>query len=978
MPRAERPLERDGSPLVEFASDLRKLREGAGGPSYRELGRRAHYSSTTLSDAAGGRRLPSLDVTLAYVRACGGDVEQWERRWHSVAAKSTALMTERAIDDDEHAPYVGLRPYGGDDADRFFRRERLTEDLLRRVAAQRFVAVFGPSGSGKSSLLRAGFVPRLTARALVFTPGAHPLEECALQLAAATGDRPGAVHDELASEPRGLHRLVRRELADGPSGAYIVIVLDQFEELFTVCQDERERSRFITMLLTAATAEGSRCRVVLGVRADFYPHCALNPELAEALQDAQVTVGPMSSDELRRAISQPAIQAQCTVENALLTSLIAYTHDRPGVLPLLSHALLETWRRRRGATLTHAGFQASGGFEGALVKTAEAVFTRFDDRQRDLARDLFQRLTAPGKGTEDTKRRISTAELDDDPVLARIVDQFTQARLLTRGEDSLELAHEALIKAWPRLGTWLAEDREGQRVHRELTDAAAAWRRHDQDPSVLLRGNRLAVIRDWADRTGRPSAKEHAFLKVSITADERERDTKRRMIRRQRQLLALLSVLLLLAVSVTVYATHSQEQADSERNKAIALKVLTDISELSRIDPDLAAQLSLVAYRLAPSAATLDGFIAAAADRVVLTPVIDDPNSAHAADDGRAVLYTSSRENVTQIWQFSNQQWRRHVDLVGGWGASAGSGIAATSDNHPDKAPKVRIWNVEQPQRPEETSVIPEPARLGTLSPDGRLLVTLDIPSDPASPRRADTAKLWDLKDPRQPLQLGPISCEERPDIGKSFVMRAAFLGTGAVLLHCGIDPGISTTAIPAKSMQIWEIGKTGRITKSGQLGPVRTDNSGSSVIVNEKIALTREPRGLTLWDMENLREPREILTTVPLDGRLGSGAIAPKLDLVAIADDEGRLTIRSLRELGSVLHTINLPGRIGVLQSLAFHPHDKALIGTSLGAVSTAWRWNLDPERAAAAVCARPRAPITAAQWDKYFPGISVKPPCE
>jgi hypothetical protein len=180
--------------------------------------------------------------------------------------------------------------------------------------------VFGPSGSGKSSLIRAGLVPRLTTTVVV-TPGAHPLEECAIQLAAVTDSSASAVHQELTSGPRSLHRLVRQTLAAERSGTEIVIVVDQFEELFAVCQDEAERSQFITMLLTAATADGSRCRVVIGVRADFYPHCALNPELAEALRDAQITVGPMAPDELRRAISQPAIQAKCTVESALLATV---------------------------------------------------------------------------------------------------------------------------------------------------------------------------------------------------------------------------------------------------------------------------------------------------------------------------------------------------------------------------------------------------------------------------------------------------------------------------------------------------------------------------------------------------------------------------------------------------------------------------------------------------------------------------------
>ncbi|OXM50344.1 hypothetical protein CFP71_28355 [Amycolatopsis thailandensis] len=976
MPRAERPLEADGSALTEFAADLRTVRDNAGGPSYRELARRAHYSSTTLSDAAGGRRLPSLEVTLAYVRACGGDVEQWERRWRLVATELTAPTTRPPAADDGSAPYVGLRPYGGGDADRFFGRERLTEDVLRRVAGQRFVAVFGPSGSGKSSVLRAGLVPRLASTVVVvFTPGGHPMEECAIQIAAAIGGRPGAVHDELTSEPRGLHRLVRQALVSEPSEAEIVIVVDQFEELFTVCQDDRERSAFITMLLTAASAADSRCRIVIGVRADFYPQCALHSELAAALQDAQVTVGPMSVDELRLAITEPARRAHCAVESALLTTLVAQTHGRTGVLPLLSHALLETWRRRKGNTLTLAGFQASGEFDGALAKTAEAVFATLDEPQQDQARDLFRRLTALGAGTEHTRRRISTGELDEDPTLVQVVDRFTQSRLLTRGEDTVELAHEALIKAWPRLAAWLADDREGQRVHRELTDAAAAWRRHGRDPSVLLRGTRLAVVGDWVGHGGRPSAKEQEFFDASIAADARERDGKRRATRRQHRLLALLTVLLVLAISITVYALHAQQQVAHERNTAIALKALDDINSLARSAPGEAALLSLAAYRLAPSAPTRDSLIAAAADQAVVDNDDGSPLTAQAAADGQTVLKPSTDDNTTRLYRVSNNQWTQHGTLRGGWSASAGGNVAATSDNEPTRAPKVRVWNVERPQMPEESAAIPIPARVGALSADGRLLVTLDVPSGPDGVGRTASAKLWNLDEPRRPRLLGPLSCDERPDLGQSFIFGTRFLGNEAILLHCLIDSGNATP--PARSVPLWDINELGKPTRTGQLGVTRADPWGSAVIVDDRVGLTREARGLTLWNIENLSQPQEEPTPIALKESLNAGAISSNANLVAIADDDGSITIRDLRELGAVLHAIALPGRIGFVHSLAFEPDGKTLIGSSIGDVTVAWRWTLDPEAAAKAVCARPHPPIAAARWNTYFPGIRYTEPC-
>ncbi|MFI7121906.1 helix-turn-helix domain-containing protein [Amycolatopsis sp. NPDC049868] len=978
MPRAERPLEPDGSALAEFAADLRKLRKTAGGPAYRELARRVHYSSTTLSDAAGGRRLPSLEVTLAYVRACGGDVEKWDRRWRSVAAELAASTTGLPTEDDEAAPYVGLRPYGGGDAGRFFGRERLTEDLLRRITVQRFVAVFGPSGSGKSSLLRAGLVPRLASKVIVFTPGGHPLEECAIQLAAATGSWPSVVRGELTSEQRGLHRLVRQALVAEPPNAEVVIVVDQFEELFTVCQDERERSDFITMLLTATSAASSRCRVVIGVRADFYPQCALRTDLTEALQDAQVTVGPMTSDELRLVITQPAQQARCAVESALLTTLVTQTHGRTGVLPLLSHALLETWRRRKGNTLTLAGFQASGEFDGALAKTAEAAFAALDDHQQALARDLFLRLIALGEGTEDTKRKIGTEELDDNPVLAEVVHQFTQARLLTRSEGSLELAHEALIKAWPRLAAWMAEDRDGQRIHRELTDAAAAWRRHNRDPSVLLRGTRLAVVGDWVDHGGHPSAKEREFLNASIAADTSERHAKRRVVRRQRQLLAVLAAVLLLAVSIAAYATHAQRQANRERVTTIVLKALASIGELSRTNPELAAQLSLAAYRMAPSPPTLDGLIAAAADSDALVPEDNaTPTRASVTSDGRTVLHWSAHTKGTQIWRFANQALTMQGTLRGGPYASiSADGHIAMTGEGPRHSSVVRIWNTRRPAQPEEMSTLPTPVEVGDLSSDGRLLITIDQMSRPSLPvMSGDSVKLWDLSDPRQPRHVSTIFCADQLAREPGRVMDARFAGTRGAVIECGTDNYSGST----KTVQVWDVGQPEKPRQAGALGVARTILFGSGLLVNGDIGVTKEDHGLTIWDMRNLYKPREAASAGPGALRIDTAAIAPSVNLIAIAGADRRVTIRNTRNPEVVLHNIVVPGKTGVIASLGFESDGKTLVGTGPDPdVSIVWRWVLDPERAAMAVCGKVYAKIAESEWVSYFPGVAYRSPCE
>ncbi|GAA3439209.1 hypothetical protein [Kutzneria kofuensis] len=378
MPRGERPLDPGDTPLLRFAADLRKLREKAGNPVYRELSRRAHYSAPSLSDAAGGRKLPTLAVTLAYVAACDGDTAAWEQRWREVAAE---LAYDATPETSGRPPYLGLSAFQIEDADRFFGRDDLVAELLEQVRNRRFVGVFGASGAGKSSLLRAGLVAAAEYRALVFTPGAHPLEEAAVQVGGLTGVSTVTLRAEFADDPTALHLRVRETLPDED----LLLVVDQFEELFTLCADEAERQAFVAALVHAATVETSRTRVVIGVRADFLGHCTQLLDLREALRGGQVLVGPMTADELRVAITKPAAGLGQGVEAALVTRLIADAVGQPGVLPLVSHALLETWRRRQGVTLTLAGYDAAGGIRHAIAQTAEAVYAGFDAARSRIA-----------------------------------------------------------------------------------------------------------------------------------------------------------------------------------------------------------------------------------------------------------------------------------------------------------------------------------------------------------------------------------------------------------------------------------------------------------------------------------------------------------------------------------------------------------------------------------------------------------------
>ncbi|SFR28668.1 WD40-like Beta Propeller Repeat [Lentzea waywayandensis] len=611
MPRTERPLDCEDTELGRFAADLRKLREKAGKPSYRALASRAHYSAATLSDAAGGKKLPSLAVTLAYVKACGGDEEEWEQRWRDIAAPPEPTG---------EAPYVGLKAFQKEDADRFHGREKLTAKLVELTHARPFVGVFGASGSGKSSLLRAGLLPRLD-QALIFTPGVQPLDECAVRLAQLTGHSAVVLHGEL-TDPAALGLLIRQHDEN------LVLVVDQFEEVFTLVGPE-QRDWFVRALMSAP-------HVVIGVRADFYGHVGRHPELVEALEGAQLLVGPLTTDELRRAIVEPALRVGATVESALVTRLVADVVGQAAALPLVQHALVETWHRRRGMTLSLVGYEEAGGVEHAIARTAEAVYEQLDQEQQRIAQRTFLRLIALGEGTEDTKRRANRESFDAD-----VLEHLANARLVTLTEQHAELTHEALIRSWPRLRDWIAEDRETLRVHHQLTEAAAQW---DGDRDLLYQGARLAQAAELsADSLTEP---EREFL----TASQAEG---RRRVRRARAVMAVLSVLVLLLAGTVVFAMRQADEVAAQRDIAVAGNAAAEarwLARMSMTEPD-AARLALAVYRVSPTEANRDLLLKAdAADRRKPYLSASHGSQINKADGGTLYAVTEQGRTGVSLW----------------------------------------------------------------------------------------------------------------------------------------------------------------------------------------------------------------------------------------------------------------------------------------------------------------------------------------
>ncbi len=490
-----------------------------------ELSIAVGYSEAQISRLEQNRRLPDVAAFQALFIPALHLEDEPELTARFIRLAQTARL--------EDAPAAGVAPYKGllffdqADAGLFFGREALTAHLAERVtdlarkASSRFLAVVGASGSGKSSLVRAGLavaLQRLGWEIHILTPTTNPMK-----MLAANDNLPGAQTDKNC-----------------------LILVDQFEETFTLCRDENERSEFIERLISIAGEQPAKTTVVIALRADFYSHCAQYPLLRTAVAAEQEYIGQMTSEELRRAIQEPAKRDGWEFEPGLVDILLSdigadgMGQPEPGALPLLSHALLATWERRRGRTFTLAGYHASGGVRGAIAETAESVFTdQLNQAQQELAHDIFLRLTELGEGTEDTRRRASLTELAHQPAqavqLRAVLDTLAEARLITLNEDTAEVAHEALIREWQRLHEWLSQDREGLLLHRHLTDTALEWEARGKDAAELYRGARLAQTRDWAAANPeRLNQAERDFLAASIELEQHE--ALEREAQRQREL----------------------------------------------------------------------------------------------------------------------------------------------------------------------------------------------------------------------------------------------------------------------------------------------------------------------------------------------------------------------------------------------------------------------------------------------------------
>ncbi|MEM7287017.1 MAG: extracellular solute-binding protein [Actinomycetota bacterium] len=526
-------------------------------------------------------------------------------------------------------PYKGLRAFGFGDAETFFGRERLVARLVNRIALPgpkgRFIAVVGPSGSGKSSVVRAGLLPAVRAGAApgseqwfttAMTPAPHPFESLEGALTAIAIEPPVSLLDAII-EDGGLHRTLHRILPD--DGSQLVLLVDQFEELFTQV-DESTAERFLDALVDAIAHEGSRLHVVATLRADFYDRPLRHRGIGELVREGTEVITPMTPEELERAITGPTDAVGVRYEPGLVAALINDVVDRPGALPLLQYALTELFDAREGAAITAQAYHDLGRVSGALVARAESLLFGLGADADNVARQLFLRLVTLGEGSDDTRRRILRSEVESLPVdhvvLASILDTFGRHRLLSFDRDpvtrgpTVEISHESLLTGWHRLEHWIESARDDVRNQRRLAEAMEEWNAADQRDDYLLRGGRLAQLDAWAATSKFTlSTAEQDFLTSSLDVRAREQEaeleTEKRALkaeeraRSRTRLLTLAGLATIVVAALAVFGITQWLSAEDARESAELDRAAAQEASAAAAEAQAAAEVALVAVEQA-------------------------------------------------------------------------------------------------------------------------------------------------------------------------------------------------------------------------------------------------------------------------------------------------------------------------------------------------------------------------------------------
>jgi WD40 repeat protein len=927
-----------------------------------------------VDDEGAPERPPGFDIHAsrdAYVANRDIYLYIGDRPWRVASASSRA---------DTGCPYPGLAAFDVKDAGRFFGREELTARLLARVndclTEGGPLMVVAPSGAGKSSLLRAGLLHKITEGGLTpagsrdwpqvkFTPGARPLRAAADELMKCPGVAEGAgvTPEMFPAEPRpgDLDRLLARALAAPPSagvknrdapvrgapGARAVIVVDQFEELFRLCESEAEREAFIAWLGRISGADGPggpRALVVCGLRADFYARCVRYPLLCAALQSRQVLVGAMSDEELRRVITYPARATGLEVQDGLVEVLLRDLRRSPipvptgpddqaaasadydaGRLPLLAHALELTWQQRQGSRLTIDGYQAAGGIEDAIAQRAERVYASLGEPAQREARALFLSLVKIGDSSDqDVRQPVSHF----DPVASgdaagAVVEAFARERLLTPARNGVQITHEALLHAWPTLRDWLAEDRARSRIRRETEDAAKGWEGAADDSAYLFRGTRLDDARAWAaGHQQELSQRARRFLRASYRQARLSALSRRVGI-------AVLFALTLVAVAAAVYAGVQQRAAVRQQRTAAAQALLALESGLRASQVGQALMLGIAAMKVSPPDQ------AGQARSTLIRTLIGSHAPAVLPGDGSeafAVAFSPAGHRLlvaaARSWSLWDVTARPHPKLIVTVPTPGGSVWAAAF------TPDGRLLATVSPDGTTVLRDVADPAReLGRLttwdgtwvtsvafSPDGRRMLT-GTWDNSAGGRSA--AYLWDVSSPSRP----------------GLIARLWRAGTGQVRgVAFSHDGGTAYTADDDGTVGIWDT-TLARPAQAGVLHAHSNTVHAVAVSPDGRTMLTGSTdQTAALWDLSDPRRPERLAILAGHRDAVRAVAFSPDGVTVATASLDGTAILWRIADRSHPIRLDTLSGDTEALWGVAFSADGKTIATTSSDGSAITW----------------------------------------
>jgi WD40 repeat protein len=687
-------------------------------------------------------------------------------------------------------PYKGLAFYDVADAPIFFGREKLTAELVAFVRDQAFLAIVGDSGSGKSSLARAGLIAALLDKAgrplegsvqpplgsrdwryVPVTPTAQPFETLARALAG-EGSEAKALLESLQADPLALRD---RVAALVEAGGRLLLLVDQFEELFTLCKDEAERAAYINALL-AASGEPSfgvavtACTVILTVRADFYTQCGRHEALRDALQTHQKYIGAMNRGEVQRTIELPAECGRWSFQQGLVEQILEDVGDEPGKLPLLSYAMLETWKRRSGRVMTLAGYQAAGGVDKAIRQTADREFDDLESQGLgDVARRIFLSLVDPGEEGRATRRRERLRDLapeagDSPEARTLLALSARDARLVTVDKETVQISHEALITAWPKLGEWLRTYRDDLQLLDSVHDAAAAWHaalESGKQDLLAHRGSRLddaLKLRDASEIT--MGEREREYLTACLALRDREEEEKeaqrlrelrlaqekaaaeglraaeatrsaQRLRTRNRIITTIGLLALLAALSATFFAWQSRQQTRLSRSRELAAVALWEIDN----DPERAILIALEGVQSEPTLEAMDNLrqaLAASQVRAVLRGHQGRVNRVHFSPDGKQMM-TTGDDGTARLWDSFTGKELEKLDrgsILGARFVQPGPFVVIAGENN-----SAAVWDVEENRQLAVLAGHTGPILRAQFSPDGRRVATIS----------AETVRVWDV-----------------------------------------------------------------------------------------------------------------------------------------------------------------------------------------------------------------------------------------